>query len=595
MALGFFQKSTKEVYRFSGEKCRILCHMSEDIPSALEEVSQLCAEKGWWAYGYLSYEASEGLDPKLFTQDSLDPLLDFTLYEQREILPFPLDQAESGNQLFLSPPTADLDLQTYQDALEKIKDYLARGDSYQVNFTFPMTGRIHELSPQDQEGQTQLIDLWCRLIQAQACRFGGLYFGQERTILSQSPELFFHKEGTKVNCRPMKGTRANGPDLHPQAVLEDLRANPKDQAENLMIVDMIRNDLGKVAQPGSVKVEELFQVEEYPSVFQMVTPIMAEHHGSLLNLFQALFPCASITGAPKRRTMEIIQELESGPRGVYTGALGWISPQGDALFNVPIRTLILQGQEYQFSVGSGIVWDSIPEKEYEECLVKAVFLQAGYRDFDLSEALTWSPDHGFLYLDQHLQRMARSAESLQESPDPAGWRSFLLDWIQEKGKEGSLPQEAQKVRLSLDARHRLDCQFTGPAKAPEHFHYALAAEPIPQGQDFFLTHKTSKRAIYSSFLSQRPGADQVILFTAEGFLTEGTSANLYLKIDGQWFTPPGDLPLLPGCHRARVLEAGKAKERKLTLEDLKNAEAVAFGNDVRGWVPGRPLVQQYTL
>jgi para-aminobenzoate synthetase/4-amino-4-deoxychorismate lyase len=615
MALGYFQTSQDEVFQFTSEVQHFVTGEPQEVAEMIQHLEEACEKQGLWALGYLSYEGSRAFDPKLRTHRPHGPVLDFTLYETRQSLPLDdLKNALEGlPRAFLSPPKSSLSFSQYQEALGRIRQYLAQGETYQVNYTFPLLGQIMSsgghLGDRSAPESEALLGLWVQLVQAQACRFGGYYRGQEATILSMSPELFFHRQGEAVFCRPMKGTRANTPGLNPATVHQELQGNPKDQAENLMIVDMIRNDLGKIAQPGSVKTKGLFHVEEYPSVFQMVTPIEAAFSGSLTSLLSALFPCASITGAPKNRTMGIIQELEGAPRGAYTGALGWIGPEREALFNVPIRTLVVDPEssanqgglgpdslgKYRFSVGSGVIWDSEPQAEYQECLVKARFLEAGYRQFDLIEALRWTPDGGPENLDQHLERMAASAHSLGESADPWRWKGLVQQFLDPKQRSEPLPAKPQKLKLSLDGRHWLDLRFLGEARSPEFFLYALAGDPLPQGQDFFLRNKTSRRQIYQEYLQAFPGADQVILYTSEGLLTEGTSANLYLKISGQWFTPPVHLPLLPGCHRARELASGRIRERELKRADLQAAEAVAFGNDVRGWVSGRSLLEQYTI
>jgi para-aminobenzoate synthetase/4-amino-4-deoxychorismate lyase len=596
VALGYFQKSETEFYRFSGVQGQRVVHHPGDLIRTLEELEQICSTEGLWAMGYLSYEAAFGLDEKLQSREPLGPLLEFTFFQHREILPIPQTDCEA----FLSPPSPSLDEKEYRGALGAIRNYLKKGETYQVNYTFPLKGRIFNLPVEEGPRDQELLKLWIKLLRAQACRYGGMYFGQKQTVLSQSPELFFHKKGEQIFCRPMKGTRANTPENNPQLILQELQGNPKDQAENLMIVDMIRNDLGKIAHPGSVQVTELFQVEEYPSVFQMVTPIKAKSSAGLSDIFHALFPCASITGAPKKRTMEIIQELEPQARGIYTGALGWIGPGREALFNVPIRTLSLSSEgksciDYRYSVGSGIVWDSEPESELVECMIKARFLEAAYRDFDLIEALRWTPENGLENLDEHLERMAGTAESIGEKPQPGRWKEEMERWLEELNKEKLLPQIPQKVKITLDSNQNLHPRFLGEAKVPSSFLYALATVPLPEDQDFFLRNKTSRRSIYLRMLEAVPGADQVILHTPQGHLTEGTSANLYLRIGGEWYTPPQDLPLLPGCHRARILQQGLVKERVLNLRDLQSCEEVAFSNDVRGWVQGRPLSSQYTL
>ena len=409
-------------------------------------------------------------------------------------------------------------------------------------------------------------------------------------MLSFSPELFFAERDGAAVVKPMKGTRPRGRDQAEDAALKaELAASEKDRAENLMIIDLLRNDLSRVAKAGSVKVENAFAVETYPTLHTMVTTVRAQlNEGtSATQMLRALFPCGSITGAPKIRAMELIDQTERDARGPYCGAIGRIGAQGDAAFNVAIRTLRLSPQDNQrgravLGVGSAIVADSEVMTEWRECLVKGGFVRLAAGGADLIETMRFTPDEGIALLDLHLARITASAVELGFVFD----RHAIRNAIQALCFEADAPA---KLRLSL-SRGGAYCLELGQLPAPFAGPVACAVLRLPVDTgDWRLRHKSSDRQFYEAALSaaQAAGAGEALLVRDDGLLTEGSFTNLFVERDGQLLTPPARLGLLPGVLRASLLDSGRAVEAELTLDDL--ADGFFIGNAVRGLVKARLL------
>jgi para-aminobenzoate synthetase/4-amino-4-deoxychorismate lyase len=394
-------------------------------------------------------------------------------------------------------------------------------------------------------------------------------------ILSLSPELFFTLNATgHVTARPMKGTAAA--DSDPEA----LRSDPKQRAENLMIVDLIRNDLSRVSKPGTVKVPELFAVERFPTVLQMTSTVVSELEEGVgpVELLHATFPCGSVTGAPKIRAMEIIEGLEAGPRGVYTGSVGALAPNGGAAFNVAIRTLTLPAGKSVASMGlgSGLVADSRADDEWRECLAKGAFVE-DRRSFDLIETMRFDPQDGLPDLERHLARMKRSADALGFPFDRHDARNEL--------QAATFPlRSARKLRLLLSRSGAVAIEVRAmPEEAEEPVEVALAPLPV-EPDDFRLRHKTSDRRFYDA-ARQAAGAFEVVFEGPDGFLTEGSFTSLFVERGDVLVTPPLARGLLPGILRERLIEEGLAEEGDLRAEDL--AGTFYIGNAVRGLVEAR--------
>ena len=399
-------------------------------------------------------------------------------------------------------------------------------------------------------------------------------------LCSASPELFFRLEGDQIVSRPMKGTAARGRTLkEDEGQAAWLRQSVKNQAENLMIVDMVRNDLGRIAHPGTVRVPRLFELEKYPTLYQLTSTVAARTDASLEEIFAALFPCASITGAPKIRTMHLIRRLEKQPRGIYTGAIGWVGPGRRACFSVAIRTVQIEraAGTATYGTGAGIVWDSEAETEYRECLTKAQLLTRSPDEFSLLETLRWDSEGGFALLERHLQRLRDSARYF----DYRYRRDEVT--VQLLGLSERLPPAPHRVRLLLRSDGEVRLESEPLSQKPPSWRVAIAGSTLDRN-DPFLFHKTTRRAVYDKARAEFPALDDVILCNQEDELTESTMANLVLKIGGELLTPPIDCGLLPGTRRAELLAKGRLREAVLPRAALLEAEEVWLINSVRGWI-----------
>lgn len=543
----------------------IVAHRIDEVLPALHRV-QAGVRAGNFAAGFLSYEAASAFDSALITKDPGDaPLAWFTLTRRADPCPPPeRPEQEPLRCLWASEWTPA----EYGERIGRIRAAIQRGETYQVNATFRMRASII------QDPKT----LFSALTARQQGAYSGLIQTPEFALLCASPELFFSRDGSNLVCRPMKGTCMRHPDSElDRAAARRLAMDPKNCAEHVMIVDMVRNDLGRVARTGTVQVERLFDVEPYPNVWQMTSTVMACSDADLPEIFQALFPSASITGAPKANTMRIIRGLERSPRGPYTGSLGFLTPSGRAQFNVAIRSVWINRQigQAEFGVGGGIVWDSTAEEEYQECLRKASILLHPGPVFSLLETIGWRPETGYGLLDRHLARLTRSANAL-------GFRCDL-ETIRKHLKDGCpTGVHAVKVRLILDFSGGCILQteyLSGESVSPRRLR--LARTPV-SSDDLFLRHKTTRRDVYDAARAACPDCEDVLLWNERGELTETTTDNLILVIDGAPLTPSLSSGLLPGTCREDLLESGRLREAILTRDDLKRASAIYTINSVRG-------------
>jgi para-aminobenzoate synthetase/4-amino-4-deoxychorismate lyase len=456
----------------------------------------------------------------------------------------------------------------YARALCAIHEAIGAGEVYQVNYTFRLRAPY--------EGD--LLPLFWQLYERQPVPYAAYLDTGAHAIASLSPELFFALDGERITTRPMKGTAPRGltraDDLQ-QA--ERLTRCPKNRAENLMIVDMARNDLGRIARIGSVRVPRLFEAERYATLWQMTSTVVACTDAPLPEIFRALFPAASITGAPKIRATHVIHALERAPRGVYTGAIGVVLPDRHAQFNVAIRTLHYDkaAGQLEYSVGSGIVWDSEQVAEYEECLTKAQVLFAPRPAFELLETLLWRRGRGYFLLEAHLKRLRDSADYFGFAVDADAVRHQLLT-VAERFT-------APRYRVRLRVNRYGEAQVEHASLAPERrvWRVALAHEPV-NPREVFLYHKTTHRQVYERARAARPDCDDVILWNTRGEITESTLANVVVRLDGRYYTPPVECGLLAGVYREHLLQRGLLRERVLTPDDLRRAEAVYLINSVRG-------------
>jgi para-aminobenzoate synthetase/4-amino-4-deoxychorismate lyase len=515
----------------------------------------------------LSYEAAPAFDPVMKTRETSElPLAWAVVFAT----PFEdLDSVEDqGYEVGAWKPLVSR--ADFSESISRIREFIAAGDTYQVNYTFPLVASFKG------DAHSWFRDL-CRAQGAEYCAYFDL--GRFR-ILSVSPELFFEQEGRTVRTRPMKGTIRRGRWAEEDLLMANqLAASAKDRAENVMIVDLLRNDLGRVAEIGSVNVTRLFELERYETLWQMTSTIEARLRAEVTfpELMARLFPCGSITGAPKIRTMEIIRDLEPFPRGVYTGALGFLRPDGSSVFNVAIRTIVIDTNTGMatFGVGGGITYDSTAEREYEECLVKSSFLTSKPAEFELLETLLLE-DGEFYLLGRHLQRMKASAEYF-------GF-SFREKEIQDAlARVGGQRRSGKwKVRLVVSRHGETHVETQELDSLDRVLRVALARAPV-NINDRFLFHKTTNRKLYEDALASRPDCDDVILWNDLGEVTETTIANLVVSIDGTLYTPPVHAGLLPGTLRAQLLEEGRIFERSIRRADLLTADEIFLVNSVRGW------------
>ena len=540
----------------------------DEVAAALAEMERAVEEGGLLAAGYLAYEAAAayGLSVHRPQPDGL-PLLWFGLFRRRE----PAAPPAPGGDYHFGEWRPALDFPAYDAALDRIKAAIARGDTYQANFTFPLRA--------DFAGDPRA--LFAALSAAQRAEYGAYLDLGRFVICSASPELFFRRDGARIESRPMKGTAHRGlTAADDRAQIEWLRHSEKNRAENVMIVDMIRNDLGRVARVGSVAVPALFSVERYPTLLQMTSTVTALTDAPLSDVLAAAFPCASITGAPKRRTMDLLRELEVGPRGVYTGAIGVVLPGRRAQFNVAIRTAVIDRARGTavYHVGSGVVWDSDAAAEFEECRLKARVLSAPPAPpFQLLESLLWTPGEGYALRNEHLRRLAESGEYFGYPVSLAVVARRLDDLAGELA-------EPSKVRLLVgpDGGTAVEARPLADGAPPEPLRVGLARDAVSSA-DVWLYHKTTRRESYETARAARPDCDEVILWNERGELTEATTSNLVLEVDGRRWTPPVTAGLLAGTLRAHLLAVGEIAERTLTPADLARAERIWLINSVRGW------------
>ena len=540
----------------------------QDVLPALVEIETAVNRHQLIAAGYIAYEAAAafGLQTHPLTEM---PLLWFGLYQQKTINKKP--SVLSPQSSVLSPDWQPAVPQNvYDTSIGRIKEYIAAGHTYQVNYTFPL--RTHFAGDP--------FAYFVEMTAAQQGQYGAYLDLGRHVICSASPELFFKLDGAHIESKPMKGTAVRGRTLaEDRQNMAWLKASEKNRAENVMIVDMIRNDLGQIAQVGSVHVPHLFDVERYATVLQMTSTVTAQTDASIADILAHIFPCASITGAPKVRTMEIINEMESLPRGVYTGSIGYIAPGRKAQFNVAIRTVVIdrEKEEAVYGVGGGIVWDSEARDEYEECRVKAKVLTEKRPSFDLLEALLWEPENGYYLFDYHLKRLLSSAEYFNIAVVPDQLVVLLYQFA---------------ATLDAPVKVRLQLQQSGMA-AIEAVPLQVGAQPEPvrvgpakasvQSGSIWLYHKTSRRQVYANALASRPDCDDVLLWNERGELTEASSSNIVLTLDGKLLTPPVSSGLLPGTMRACLLANGRIHERILTLDDLQHCDDIYLINSVRKW------------
>ena len=565
---------------------KIKCTHQDQIKVSLVEIKK-AQKAGYHLVGYFSYELGYFLQPilKQYAPSQINfPLINLYIFSEvrslnaSEINNFLSPFSDSSNCSFIYDLKVGLSGPEYFKKIKKIKTLIKEGDTYQVNFTtkshFSFTGGT--------------LNLYKNLRKNQKVEYGGFFNFDEHQILSFSPELFIKKEGTKIYSKPMKGTLKRGSDeVEDKKLKSQLQNEIKTRAENVMIVDLIRNDLGQISNTGSVKVKKLCQIEEYETLFHLTSTVESKVNKDLewIEILTSLFPCGSVTGAPKINTMKIISQLESEPRGVYSGALGYITPENDFCFNVSIRTCVLHSEsKAEMGIGSGIIWDSKATEEYKETLLKAQFLTNLNLKFRILESLLLQEDGNILYLEEHLERMQKSAFVFGFPFSKNVFQAKLIAFA-----EDVTSSTEHKLRVELSLSGEFEINYKPILQEKQHkVSYIKISHLKVDKSDIFRFHKTTRRNLFEKAqqLFKEEDLYDFLFLNREGELTEASRHNVFIQKKNIWYTPPVDVGLLNGIMRQKILSDTKKRTKIQVLkpEDLEEADAIYLTNSVRGIV-----------
>lgn len=562
-----FDPDKKEWLHFHSPTQVISASSTEEVIATLAHVESAVASTSKWAVGWVSYEAAPAFDSSFVVKtESSFPKVWFAIFDKPETTQA-LSPHESLAPLTWAASTTESE---YSSAIQRVRERIKDGDTYQVNYSFRLTSS---------ESRDPLT-LFTSMVAAQAGTYSCLITTDTFSVASASPELFFRKDGNTILCKPMKGTMRRGVTRNEDSALATtLETSPKDRAENIMIVDMTRNDLSRIAERGSVTTQKVCAIEKYPHMFQMTSEVRATSTSSLVDIFKALFPAASITGAPKTETMRIIADFESTPRKIYTGAIGVISPHDRMWFNVAIRTALFDHSRatIEYGVGSGVVWDSASTAEYRECIEKAAAVTKQSEPFELFETILWEPDKGFFLTEHHVERILNSA-------DYFSWhlsREAVTEELNRAQQTLSPQTRPHRVRVFAHSSGSVRSDHQPLASLPSPYTIALAKHPI-RSDDVRLFHKTTNRDVYDSAIPSAPNAHDIVLWNERGEITESKIANIVVRIDGHLYTPPVESGLLGGCLRHHLIKNGEISERVITIQEILNAEEIFLINSLRG-------------
>ena len=583
-------KSSKDVAQnllFTEVVDEVIAQTEDEIPEALEKI-EACRQQGLYLCGYLSYEAGYYfIDKKIVrTKDNLSEqsLIHLVAFKSMQTLDretidnaFSAVKQDPQSQLCAHGFKLSVTETKYLNAIKKIKKYIKSGDTYQINYTIKFKFRLRGTANA----------LYQALRQTQPVEFGAFLNFPKLKIVSLSPELFVTKKDDTLISKPMKGTAKRGlNETEDEFIVDFLKNDPKTLSENVMIVDLIRNDFGRICKTGSVVVKNLFEVQTFKTIHQMISTVKGKLKSNISfgDLLKGLFPCGSITGAPKIRTMEIINDLEAESRGVYTGAIGYILPNNDFYFNVPIRTIVMNKRnQCEMGIGSGIIYESNAKAEFEECILKADFLTNLNNNFYLIETFKYDADkQQFDHLAEHLYRL----------DDSAGYFGFKLkqyvidERLDEIKNELKNKKEHHKVRLCAYQNGDVDISYEAIPKPDNSEKRVIIGEQKISSRSIFQYHKTSRREVYIEEFAKakKEGYYDAIILNEHNEVAEGCIHNLFIRKDGQLITPPIKAGVLHGIYRQKIIDTEYAIEKRITLDDLKNADEVLLSNSVRGLV-----------
>jgi len=584
----------RQRWHFRTPRQWLVAHDAHQVPALLDAAHQL-AQDGAWCVGWVAYEAAPAFNPHLPVKAARPGAVYavWAVFDRAEP-GWPAPAEGSSGSWQLGPWERAIDDHALQGQIEQVRELIRQGEVYQVNLTAPLSGL---LTGADRSAATTatLHAAFQALHRSQPDGYAVMLDGRaaSRTpgaVLSVSPELFFDWDGEAITTRPMKGTAPRGSDpADDQAQAQALRASTKEQAENLMIVDLLRNDLSRVAQVGSVQVPSLFDVQALPTVWQMTSTVTARTRPGtcLSDVFAALFPCGSVTGAPKRQAMHHIARLERSPRGVYCGAVGLMAPGGRVTFNVPIRTVSVNTLpppapwSAQCGIGSGITLDATPAGELREWRHKQAFLTRAAQPFELLESLRLQ-DGVWQRVDRHLARL-HAASLAFRFVEATAWPHVTQGIVAELDRQAGLhPSGSFKGRLCMAPGGGIRLEVSPLADTPMPVRVSWAHRPMPDA-DAFIRHKTTQRSAYQAFVAP-PDYFDTLLYNAHGEVTEFTIGNVAVCLDGRWVTPPLSAGLLPGVMRATLLAEGRLHEAPVHIGDIARASGLALINSVRGWV-----------
>ncbi|MBN1384373.1 MAG: aminodeoxychorismate synthase component I [Elusimicrobia bacterium] len=596
-----FDKKNFHSYIFVDPVETIKLYDIRNVGSVFGKIEKFICDKQYYIAGFFSYEFGYGLD--FVSKNGVDnkynfPLVYLNVFKDPIIYNHKTGRfsphlcintgfRSAGSDYKITNVCFNNTEKEYNKSIAKIKKYISNGDTYQVNYTMKCKFNFNG----------SVIGLYNNLKKMQKVSYSAFMKTTDFTLLSFSPELFFSKTGNAIVVKPMKGTISRGADSNRDKKQSCKLFNSiKDRSENVMIVDLLRNDLGRISQIGHVNVKKLFEIEKYKTLFQMTSTIVSKlsRRITFYDLFNAIFPSGSVTGAPKIRTMQIIRELEKEPRGVYTGAIGFFTPHRNAMFNIAIRTAVIKDKKGELGIGSGIVWDSGAKKEFEECKLKALFLLTCFKQFMLIETMLWSGKQGYVLLKYHLNRLKKSA----------GYFGFAYDEGEIKKKLNLLKKDFSihgeyKVRLLLSVDGKIFISFKKIEKTSKRKFLKIALSKLRiDSENKFLYHKTTLRKIYDVEYKKhcKSGYFDVLFRNNLGEITEASRGNIFIKTNGKYITPPVKCGLLPGVFRQNFIEINRenVEEKVITINDVKNADKIFFTNSVVGMKEVKIVTMDYS-